>query len=375
MPKMKLIRTVLRVIVGLVFIFSGFVKGVDPLGTVYRMDDYFLVFGMGWATPFALYLTIFLCTLEFILGISLLFNLWIRVTVWPLVLMMIYFTILTFFDAVLNLVPDCGCFGEAIKLTNVQTFLKNIVLMAMIIPIFIARKKFRGLFLGKAELLVLFLFAIVFAGMSVFSYRHLPLFDFMAWKVGNQVNKKSTSPVKFFLTFKNVKSGEVKEYISTNYPWNDSIWTSEWKFVSQHVIDPDAGQAMVLRIEDEGGNDITGNIIDNPDFQFILVAYDLTVTNKDAFTEILPFYKKAEADGLSFICLTSTNFPEIRKFRIDNGITFGFYTADDVVLKTMVRSNPGLILLRGGKVLGKWHYNDFPSYEEVKKLGSEEVRK
>jgi len=363
---MKLIRTVLRVIVGLVFIFSGFVKGVDPLGTVYRMDDYLLVFGMGWAIPFALYLTIFLCTLEFILGISLLFNLWIRFTVWPLVLMMIFFTILTFFDAVLNLVPDCGCFGEAIKLTNVQTFLKNIVLMVMIIPIFIARKKFRGLFPAKVELLVLFLFAFVFAGMSVFSYRHLPLIDFMAWKIGNQVNKKSTEPVKFFLTFKNVKSGEVKEYISPNYPWNDSIWTSEWKFVSQRVINPpDADQAMVLRIEDEGGNDLTGNIIDNPDFQFILVAYDLTAANREAFSKILPFYKKAEADGISFICLTSTNFSEITKFRMANGTAFSFYTVDDVVLRTMVRSNPGLILLRGGKVLGKWHYNDFPSYAEV----------
>jgi uncharacterized membrane protein YphA (DoxX/SURF4 family) len=338
---------------------------MDPLGFVYRMDDYFLVFGMGWAIPFALYLTIFLCTLEFILGISLLFNLWIRVSAWPLLLLMIYFTILTFFDAVLNLVPDCGCFGDAIKLTNVQTFLKNIVLMAMIIPIFITRKKFRGLFHAKVELLVLFIFAFVFAGMSVFSYRHLPLIDFMAWKVGNKVNKKSTDPVKFFLTFKNVKSGEVKEYISTNYPWNDSIWNSEWEFVSQRVIDQDANQAMVLLIEDEEGNDITGNIIDNPDFQFILVAYDLTATNRKAFSEILPFYKKAETDRLSFICLTSTNFSEIRKFRIANGIPFSFYTADDVVLRTMIRSNPGLILLRGGKVLGKWHYNDFPSYTEV----------
>ena len=372
---MKLVRNIFRIIVGLVFIFSGFVKGVDPLGTVYRMDDYFIVFGTDWAIPFALYLTIFLCTLEFILGISLLFNLWIRVSAWPLLLLMIFFTILTFFDAVFNLVPDCGCFGEAVKLTNVQTFLKNLVLMAMIMPIFIARKKFRGFLASKKESIVLLIFTLLFSGMSVYSYRHLPPLDFMEWKVGNQVNTRSSEPVKFFLTFENNKTGEVKEYLSPNYPWNDSVWMSEWKFVSQRVIDPNNTQAMVLRIEDEAGNDLTGNIIDNPDFQFIFVAYDLAATEKEAFLKILPFYKKAEAEGYSFICLTSTDFPGIRKFRLANGTAFEYYSADDVVLKTMVRSNPGLILLKNGKVLGKWHYNDLPLYEDVIKSGGQKVRK
>jgi uncharacterized membrane protein YphA (DoxX/SURF4 family) len=364
---MKIIRTVFRIIVGLVFIFSGFVKGVDPLGTVYRMDDYFIVFGTTWAIPFALYLTIFLCTLEFILGISLLFNLWLRVSAWPLLFLMIYFTVLTFFDAVLNLVPDCGCFGDAIKLSNVHTFLKNVVLMAMIIPIFISRKKFRSVLSEKMESVVLFLFILAFAGMSVYSYRHLPPVDFMAWKVGNQINKKATEPIKVFVTYKNIKTGELKEYLSPDFPWNDSTWMAEWKFISQRVIDPNADQAMALRAEDESGNDVTGSIIDNPDFQFILVAYDLAATDKEAFMRILPFYKKAEADGYSFVCLTATDFQGIRKFRLANGTAFEFYTADDVVLKTMVRSNPGLILLKNGKVIGKWHYNDFPTYEEFKR--------
>jgi uncharacterized membrane protein YphA (DoxX/SURF4 family) len=372
---MRIIRNILRIVVGLVFIFSGFVKGIDPLGTVYRMDDYFIVFGTPWAIPFALYLTIFLCTLEFILGISLLLNLWIRVSAWPLLLIMICFTILTFFDAVLNLVPDCGCFGEAVKLTNVQTFLKNLVLMVLIILIFISRKKFKGMLPVKMESVVLFLFIAAFAGMSVYAYRHLPLIDFMEWKVGNQVNKKSSEPAKFFLTFKNIKSGEVKEYLSPDYPWKDSAWVAEWKFVGQRVINPNPGQTIILKLEDEAGNDVTGNVIDNPGFQFILVAWDLAETDKEAFLKILPFYKKAEAEGNSFVCLTATDFPGIRKFRLANGTAFEFYTADDVVLKTMIRSNPGLILIKDGKVLGKWHYNDFPLYDEVMKSGGEEVRR
>jgi hypothetical protein len=329
------------------------------------MDDYFNVFGTLWAIPFSLYLTIFLCTLEFILGISLLFNLWIRVTAWPLLFMMIYFTVLTFFDAVLNLVPDCGCFGDAIKLSNLNTFLKNLVLMAMIVMIFISRKKYRGLLSAKLESIVLVFFILAFSGMSVYAYRHLPVIDFMGWKVGTQVNKKSTEPIKVFVTYKNIKTGESKEYLSPDYPWNDSTWMAEWKFVSQRVIDPDADHAMALRTEDEAGNDVTGSLIDNPGFQFILVAYDLDATDKAAFRKVLPFYKKALADGYSFVCLTATGFQGIRKFRLANGTAFEFYTADDVVLKTMVRSNPGLILLKDGKVIGKWHYNDFPKYEEV----------
>jgi uncharacterized membrane protein YphA (DoxX/SURF4 family) len=364
---MKLIRNLFRIVVGLVFIFSGFVKGVDPLGTVYRMNDYFIVFGIPWATQFSLFLTIFLCTLEFILGISLLFNLRIRFTAWPLLLMMIYFTILTFFDAVLNLVPDCGCFGEAIKLTNVQTFLKNLVLMAMIITIFISRKKFMGFLSAKTESVVLLLFIFAFAGMSVYSYRHLPLIDFMAWKVGNQVNKMSSEPGKVYMTYKNIKTGEDEEYLFPDYPWNDSVWMAERKFVSRRDVNPNTEPAMFLKVEDEAGNDVTGNVIENPDFQFILVAWDLAATDKKAFLKILPFYKKAEADGFSFICLTATDFPGIRNFRLANGTAFEFYSADDVVLKTMVRSNPGLILIKNGKVIGKWHYNDFPLYEEVMK--------
>jgi uncharacterized membrane protein YphA (DoxX/SURF4 family) len=366
---MKIIRTVLRLVVGLVFIFSGFVKGVDPLGTVYRMDDYFTVFGTLWAIPFALYLTIFLCTLEFILGVSLLLNLRIRMLAWPLLLVMIYFTVLTFFDAVLNLVPDCGCFGEAIKLTNVQTFLKNLVLMALIVLIFISRKKFHGILPVKTESAVLLLFIAAFAGMSVYSYRHLPLVDFMDWKVGKQVNKRSSEPVKVFLKFKNIKTGEIsREYQSPDYPWKDSVWMSEWKlYGSPRISDPNAGQAMVLRLSDEAGNDVTGTVIDNPGFQFILVAYDLDATDRKAFLKILPFYKKAESDGVSFVCVTSADFPQIRKFRLTTGAAFKFYSADDVVLKIMVRSNPGLILIKDGKVLEKWHFNDFPSYTEVKK--------
>jgi len=363
---MKLLRTIFRVLVGLVFIYSGFVKGIDPLGTVYRMDDYFIAFNLPVFMPLSLYLTIFLCVVEFSIGISLLFNLWIKKTAWLLLLMMMYFTILTFFDAVYNLVPDCGCFGDAIKITNVQTFIKNLVLMVFVVPIFIWRNKYRNIVSKPVEVSALFVIAAGFTILSVYCYRHLPLIDFMGWKVGNVVNKKSNLPVTFYVTYKNKKTGEEKEYVSPNYPWNDSTWLADWIFKSQRVVDPNKDRGLVLRIEDQFGGDFTSSVLDNPDYQFILVAYDLSKTSVKGINKILPLFKDAMKDGYSFICLTNTLPAEIKRFRLQHGTAFDFYNADDVVLKTMVRSNPGLILLKNGIVLAKWAYRDFPAYSDVK---------
>jgi uncharacterized membrane protein YphA (DoxX/SURF4 family) len=363
---MKLLRTTFRIIIGLVFIFSGFVKGIDPLGTVYRMDDYFAVFNLPWMSAFSLWLTIFLCVVEFTLGVSLLLNLWIRKTAWVLLLMMMYFTILTFFDAVYNLVPDCGCFGDALKMTNLQTFLKNIFLMALVVPVFIWRKQFKSIFSQPIDFMLVCLTAIVFASLSVYCYRHLPLIDFMGWKEGKNVKPGDSKPVIFYVKYKNKLTGEEKEYVSPNYPWNDSVWLSQWIFQSQRVVDPNGDQSLMLRVQDEYGGDFTPVVFDNVDYQFILVACDLKTTRVESIHRMLPFYKKAMADGYAFFGLTSMSFPDIRKFKLANGVAIDFYQADDVVLKTMVRSNPGLILMKNGYVIRKWAFRDFPFYDEVK---------
>ncbi|MCK9219613.1 MAG: DoxX family protein [Bacteroidales bacterium] len=362
---MKILRNFFRILVGLVFVFSGFVKGIDPLGTVYRMDDYFLAFNLPWASAFSLYLTIFLCTLEFILGVSLLFNLWIRKTAWILLPMMVFFTILTFFDAFYNIVPDCGCFGDALKLTNLQTFIKNLVLIGLVIPVFIWRKKFRSLLPQVGEVGILLLAVFTFASLSIYCYTHLPLIDFMAWKVGNRVNDTKTLPVQFYVTYKNKNTGEEKEYIAPNYPWNDSVWLSKWIFKGQRVVDPNKNQGLVLRAEDAMGNDYTSGILNNPDYQFILVSYNLSDAYIPGFNKILPVYNQAVKKGLSFVCLTNSLPEEIRKFKIAHGLGFDFYNSDDVVLKTMVRSNPGLLLLKNGVVVEKWSWRKFPDREEI----------
>ena len=231
---MKAFKIFSRIFVGLVFIFSGIVKGVDPMGFVFQIQDYFIAFGTPWANQFALFFSISQCTLEFVIGISLVFNLWIKGTAWVLLPMMIFYTFLTFFNYVYNLVPECGCFGDAVKMTNFQTFMKNIILMVFVIPVFVNRNRYKGLFHINGNTLFLTLFAVAFTAMSIYSYRHLPLKDFMDWKVGNKVNQKTVAaPVKFYVTYKNKKTGEKKEFLTPNYPWNDSVWMSQWAFVGQ----------------------------------------------------------------------------------------------------------------------------------------------
>ena len=362
---MKTVRTLFRIVTGIVFIFSGFVKGIDPLGTVYRVNDYFLAFGTSWANDFALFLTIFLCVVEFTLGISLLFNLWIRKTAWVLLPMMTFFTILTFFDAFFNMVPDCGCFGDAVKLTNMETFLKNLVLMAVVIPIFIWRNRFKSVFKPAGDMILLLSIAILFTGLSMFCLWHLPVIDFRGWKVGAQVNQSVESDVDFYVTYKNRHTGETEEFLAPNYPWNDSTWLADWIFVSQRVEDTSQDD-MTLLAEDVDGNNMAQNLLNIPDYHFFVIAYDLDNTNQKAFQKLESLFQKINDAGYSCVCLTSTMPDDISAFKEKSGITFDFYNSDDVVLKAMIRSNPGLILLKDGKVLEKWHYNDFPEWEEVK---------
>jgi uncharacterized membrane protein YphA (DoxX/SURF4 family) len=364
---MKAVRTIFRILVGLVFVFSGFVKGVDPLGTVYRMDDYFIAFGITWAMPLSLVLTIFLCTLEFIIGISLLFNLYIKGTSWILLPVMTFFTILTLFDALYNLVPDCGCFGDAVTLTNLQTFIKNLVLMAFVVPIFMWRKKFKAPVPGWSQGLAILFFAAGFASMSIYAYRHLPFIDFMAWKVGNRVNQPTTAPVKFYVTYKNTRTGETKEYLAPDYPWNDSVWMSQWVFVSQRTADEEAIGVMALHIEDETGTDNTAAILGFPGFHLIAVAYDLSKADTVGLKKLEHLFQVTAEEGYSLIVITSTLPEETKSFALKHGFEMPFYYADDVVLKTMVRSNPGLLLINNGVVAGKWAWRDIPRYDDLNK--------
>jgi uncharacterized membrane protein YphA (DoxX/SURF4 family) len=365
---MIFIRNLSRLLVGLVFIFSGFVKGVDPLGTAYRIEDYFVAYGIEWAIPLSLFLALFLCALEFVLGISLLFNAWVKKTSWLLFPMMIFFTVLTLIDAIWEPVPDCGCFGDAVKLTNWETFYKNIVLIILTAIVFFGRNKFKAPKLRMYNLVVLGLAIVGFVYFMNFNLSHLPLIDFRDWKVGSDMDPESVGEEKIYLSFKSNVTGEVNEYLSPDYPWQDSLWNVEWEFVDQRVDDSELIRAHELIIQDSLGQDFTEMFIPNPDYQFLVISYDISKADEEALDKVLKFYRAAEEDRYSLIGITSS-LPDETMTRVsdlDTDEVFEFYYGDDVVLKSMVRANPGIILMKDGVIIEKWHHNDLPSYPEVK---------
>ncbi len=364
---MKL-QTFSRILVGLVFIFSGFVKGVDPLGTVYRIEDYFFAYGTDWAVPFALFLSIALSTLEFLLGIALLLNLKLKTLSWILFPLMIFFTLLTFYDALYEPVPDCGCFGDAIKLSNWQTFYKNIVLIVFVFIVFKCRKMYISAFNRKSQLFILIVFAFSFAAFSYYQYQHLPMIDFREWKIGNEMKSVGEAREDTYLTYRNKESGEEKEYLSPNFPWNDSVWMSKWEFVDQRKVISGSEAKHNLFILDSDGYDITKSIIENPAYQFIVVSWDMSFITKDQGEKINQIFNFCDQHGIAFVGLTGTREIEIPVRLSEHAFDFVFYNTDDIALKSVVRSNPGLILLKNGVVLNKWHYNDFPEAEELKNL-------
>lgn len=362
---MKYLREFSRVFVGLVFIFSGFVKGVDPLGTAYRIEDYFIAYQTDWAIPLALLLSILLCTFEFSLGVLLLFKVRMKLTSWLLLLIMLFFTVVTFFDALYNPVPDCGCFGDALKMTNWQTFGKNILLMVFTLIIFVDRKQNKQFWGNVPEITIAGITALGFVWFSLWNYNNLPLIDFLPWKTGKRVIVENPQPVKIYLTFENSKTGEKKEYLSPNYPYADSLWLTQWKYTSQRVEDPNQLPGIDLAVFDETGNVITDQFLANPDFQFIVVSYDLAIVKPGSFDKISDLYPKIDSLGYSMIGLTATLPEEFEKYKSLVGESLQFYSADDVALKMMIRSNPGLLLLRNGQIIGKWHYRNVPDFETL----------
>ncbi len=344
--------------------FSGFVKGIDPLGFGYRLEDYFMVWGTDWLMPLAVTLSILLSAAEFLLGFVVLFNLKPKVNAWLLLGMMTFFTILTFYDALENPVPDCGCFGDAIKLTNWQTFFKNVFLMIPTLILFIWRKKTVDRYSNFKAYGIAALAGIIIVSVFIYCYRHLPLIDFMDWKIGNKMYAEKTLPVKYYVTYKNKTTGEEKEYLLPDYPYNDSVWMSQWEFVNQRVDDPNQHIGTDLQIVDLEGNDVTDIIIRNADTHFLLITWSLEKANKEGLSKMKDFAEKAENDGYLFSAITSSLPEEIDSISRQLDLNFSFLQADDVVLKTMVRSNPGLIMMKDGVVLGKWSFRDFKDYPD-----------
>jgi uncharacterized membrane protein YphA (DoxX/SURF4 family) len=377
---MKVLRTISRIIVGLVFIFSGFVKAVDPLGFTYKLTDYFAAFHIPWLTPAALFLSILLFAFEFTLGFSFLFNAKVKIASWLMLLFMTFFLILTFVLALTNPVSDCGCFGDAIVLTNWETFYKNLILMIPVLIVFIGRNKMKTRYSKGFERSVIGIGIAIILWVSIYSYRHLPLIDFMPWKVGTVISAKvipTPEIAEVYLVYKNKETGEKYEYTAKNLPYKDTTFFNKLEFVDQKKkIIQEYKEAPIhdFIIDDSNKVEHNAEIINNPKFQFLLVSYDLSKTDKDAFKLMNKFYDNCLRDSVGFAVLCGSDSESIKGFRKEIHANYEFFGVDQTALKSVVRSNPGLVLLKEGVVVDKWHYNDFPEYSDFQKKSEKYIR-
>lgn len=356
-----------RVLVGALFVFSSMTKGVDPLGTKYKMLDYFIAYNIEWLNSLALILSIILILAEFIVGFCLIFNLLPRLATLGASLLMIFFTTTTFFDALYNLVPDCGCFGTAIKMSNWQTFFKNLIILAILIPLIFNNKSLvnrRVTPLGQS--IFTFIFIALFVGFEIYNVRHLPIIDFMEWKIGRDIKPaENPKPADIYLTFKNIETNETKEYLSPNYPWNDSVWMSKWEFVSQRQ--EGGTQSIGFSMLNEDGDDYT-HILYETENLFVFVSPYLNELSELNLAECQRVYDIINEMGYNYLWITSVNPEYIHELQDQYYIFDEVYFGDELELKAMVRSNPGLILINDGIIIDKWSKIDFPQKEEINNL-------
>ncbi len=360
---MKAIRTFCRWFTGLVFIFSGFVKAIDPWGYTYKIQDYFTAFHVGFFNNLAFVIAVAFSTLELLIGLNLLFSVRMKITAWLLMLLMSYFTVLTFILAIFNPVSDCGCFGDAIILTNWQTFWKNIILMIPTIIIFIQRNQFKSAYSASTEWSLVGIFILTGVFLSVYCYRNLPLMDFRPYSTGTFIPDKMIVPegmpvneYETILVYE--KDGMLKEFHIDNYPWQDSTW--KWVETKQVLIKKGYEPPIHDFVISSGyGQDITENILSDTAYSFLIIAYDLKKTNHRAFQKINKIAEEGQKAGFCFHLITSSTKEEITDFKNKINPPYEIYTADGITLKTIIRANPGIVLLRKGTILGKWHHRNF----------------
>lgn len=371
MKNEKIIRIaydVSRWIVGLTFLFSSFSKGVDPLGTSYKIQEYMTAWSIGsfsfeWALPMATFLSVAMITLEFFVGVLLITNCWRKLGAWLLLLMMSFFIITTFIDALTNKVTDCGCFGDMVKLTNWETFGKNVILMVFTIIVFCCRSKFSKKRTFERDILVAFFSIGVAISFQLYNIANEPILDFRSWKIGNRMMPEEKGEVVTYLKYKNKTSGEIDEFTSDKLMdyYKDTAWVSNWEFVDSRIEDPNEIYADGFSMMDPTGEDYAKDIIGSPDYVLIATIHHLNDIDDKGIRRMKQVYRYAQERGLYMVLLVSVSSSqtEVVDFLLENKMdNIEFYYADEKAIETMLRSNPGFILLRNSVVVNKWHHSN-----------------
>ena len=366
------------VLVGLLFIFSGLIKINDPLGFSYKLEEFFEVFHITFLNPLAVTISITLCAIEIILGAALLLRIKGPKVALGLLITIIFFTFLTFYAAYFDVVRTCGCFGDAIKLTPWQSFGKDVVLLILILYIFKNRHQIIPVIKSsKAQSRFLWIITTIAFGLGLYTYNYLPVKDFLPYHIGANIPESMKIPEGapadvFEITYSlvNKKTGEKKqmtdkEYMKTEV-WKDANWEikgePERKLISRGFEPP----IKDLKIVDSQGTDYTNEIVENPYYNLIIVAYDLNAANERAIGDLNALAMNAgENYNIRTVLLTASSAESAEAFQKKHKLAMEVFYADAVPLKSMVRSNPGILLLKDGVVINKWHYHTRPNYQQL----------
>lgn len=363
---MKYLVWVSRVIVGVLFIISGLIKLNDPMGFSFKLEEYFStgVLNLPFLMPMALGISIFVVIVEVILGVLLLIGFKPKFTVWSLLLMIVFFTFLTFYSAYFNKVTDCGCFGDAVKLTPWESFTKDVILLMLILVLFFGRKYITPLFNTKTNWIVggvALVACILFANHVL---NHLPSVDFRPYKIGANIEEGMTvpegAPEPIYEYAWRFKVGGEDKIVVTNgdYPSIDGEFVDVETTMIQKGYEPPVHDFTI----EKDGEDFAAELL-NEEKLVMVVAYDLAKSNYDAFAEVAKATKKAQENGYRVIGMSASSTDLANKIKSQYGLEFDFYFTDETTLKTIVRSNPALLVLKRGTIQQKVHYNDIDELE------------
>ena len=363
---LKMTVNLCRIIVALTFIFSGFVKAIDPIGLQYKLQDYLGAIGIPGFLPdwMLLIMAVLLAAVEFCMGIFLLFAIQRRLISKLIVVFMSIMTLITVWLVVANPVKDCGCFGDALHLTNTETLVKNIILLGCSIVI-MRRPLAMFRFISESNQWIVINYTIVFifvcSGLSLY---YLPLFDFRPYRIGTNIPRgmeipKDAEQPLFETTFIMEKGGQRKEFTLNDYP------DSTWKFIDSKTVQVKKGYIPPIHdfsiADRKTGKDLTDSVLRHKGYTFLLIAPYLERADDSNFGDIDQLYEYAQTYNIPFYCLTASTAKAIQRWRDITGAEYPFCITDETTLKTIVRSNPGLLLLKDGTIINKWSHNQLPN--------------
>lgn len=366
-----------RIFVGVLFIISGLIKSNDPIGFGYKLEEYFQVFGTEFFIPFVVPLAVFICAFEVVLGVMLLIGYKTKPTLYSLLAMIVFFTFLTFYSAYYNKVTDCGCFGDALKLKPWESFTKDIILLVFIFILLIGSKFIKPIFKPKAMVGIIIFAILINVAFPIYTINFFPVIDFRPYKVGThilQAMQGGKAPVvDIKMLYKNLKTGKIEKFDTDKIPYTDTINyeidSTKWEFVDQEQNIIEEGELPAIHdfsISNVEGSEYTTDILEYQGYYFFIINSDLDQSKTKNQSKINDFAALSEQNKVPIYGLTSSSVKRVDQFRHDNQIMFEYYITDATQLKTFIRSNPGLVLMKGDLVVAMWHYNSWPVFSDVK---------